>query len=384
MTVLDPLAPQGAPLTAARPYDRLAVIGAGAWGTALAITAARSGRQVALWTRRPEHAQAMRDSRRNLDYLPEGAVLPESLHPTADMAEALRGAEAVLLVVPSAAVAETAALMAPHLAAGVPVALGAKGIEPGTGLLMTDVAARALPGRPMACVSGPNFADQTALGHPTAATVASDCGARFRTAPERTVAVRLAVSLGTPSFRPYVSDDLTGVEIGGAIKNVIAVACGIASGAGFGENTRAALATRGLAEMKRLSEARGGRRETVTGRAGVGDLMLTCFSDHSRNLRLGLQLGAGVPRADCFDGKPVVVEGEGAAISVTDLARLKGVHLPICEAVRAILHEGLPIPDAFGRLWGGPLEGEPKALDLLLGHPSAQGAVGTHYRKVLA
>ena len=380
MSLIDFGAPQGAPLSSARPYHRVAVVGGGAWGTALAVVAAKAGREVRLWARRAEHAEAMARTRRNERYLPDSAVLPDNLTPTADMAEALAGAEAVLLVVPSSVVAETAAAMAPHLAPGVPVALGAKGIEPGTGLLMTDVAARALPGRPMACISGPNFADQAAMGHPTAATVASDCGALFRTAPQETVAARLAVTLGTASFRPYVSDDLTGVEVGGAIKNVIAIACGIAAGAGFGENTRAALATRGLDEMKRLSEALGGRRETVTGLAGVGDLMLTCFSIHSRNLSLGLQLGRGIPRAECFDGRPVVVEGEGASVSVTDLARSKGVHLPICEAVRAILHEGLPIPAAFGRLWGGPLEGEPKALDLLLGHPAA-GAAEAHFAR---
>jgi len=167
------------------------------------------------------------------------------------------------------------------------------------------------------------------------------------------------------------------VEIGGAVKNVIAIACGMMTGAGFAENTRAALITRGVDEMKILAEALGGRRETVTGLSGVGDLTLTCSSPTSRNMALGLQLGQGVARADCFDGEPVVVEGEVNATSVTDLARKLGVTLPICETVRAILHEGRPIGEGFAALWARPIEAEPRAMDLSFSHPATDQDIAT-------
>ncbi|MEM6441040.1 MAG: NAD(P)H-dependent glycerol-3-phosphate dehydrogenase [Pseudomonadota bacterium] len=376
MSAFDVSPPQAAPRPSApvRPYARLAVLGAGAWGSALAIVAARAGRPTRLWARDPEHARVMDADRLNNRRLPD-APFPDGLEPTADLAHALADADAVLLVVPSSAIRDTARAMADLIAPHVPVCLCAKGIEPGSGLLMTEVAAQELPGNPLAALSGPNFADETALGHPTATTIASECGPVFHIEPGEAVAARLAVTLSTESFRPYVSDDLVGVEVGGAVKNVVAIATGIAQGAGFGANTRAALVTRGLEEMKQLAEALGGRRETVTGLAGIGDLTLTCSSERSRNFRLGLQLGSGLARADCFDGASVTVEGERAARSVTDLARKHALELPICEAMRAVLHEGEPLAAAFGRLWGRPLKAEPNALRFELGHPAADGAV---------
>jgi glycerol-3-phosphate dehydrogenase (NAD(P)+) len=381
MSALDLGAPPEPPCAHERPLRRISVIGAGAWGTALACIAAQAGRDVSLWARDAEQAVALRAERRNARYLP-AVALPDTVRPTADLAAALEDADAVLLAVPSGAVRETASALAGHLSRDVPVILCAKGIEPGSGLLMSDVAAQELDGNPMGALSGPNFAEEAAAGHPTACTVASDCGALFETAPERTVAARLAVAMGTESFRPYISHDLTGVEIGGALKNVIAIACGIAQGAGFGANTRAALITRGLDEMKRLAEPLGGQRETVTGLAGVGDLTLTCSSEQSRNMSFGLQLGRGVPREQCFEGRPVVVEGERNALSVTDLARRHGVHLPICEAVRGILHEGHALSDAFAMLWGRPLQGEPRALDFEIAHPARKRAKG-HFEELM-
>ncbi|MAS45618.1 MAG: glycerol-3-phosphate dehydrogenase [Rhodobacteraceae bacterium] len=366
------------------PIRRIAVIGAGAWGTALACVAAHARRGVTLWSRREDHAAALRADGRNLKYLPD-VPLPDSIRVTSDLAAALENADAVLLVVPSSAIRETARAMAEILPKTTPVILCAKGIEPGSGLLMSDVASEELKGNPMGALSGPNFAAEAALGHPTACTIASDDGVdKFEIAPERTVAARLAVAMGTESFRPYVSDDLPGVEVGGALKNVIAIACGIATGAGFGANTRAALITRGLDEMKRLAEPLGGRRETVTGLAGIGDLTLTCSSEKSRNMSFGLQLGSGIARDKVFDGKPVVVEGERNALSVTDLARKHDVHLPICEAVRGILHDGHDVSDAFAMLWGRPLEGEPRALvELELGHP-AERRTAFHFKEMLS
>jgi glycerol-3-phosphate dehydrogenase (NAD(P)+) len=260
--------------------------------------------------------------------------------------------------------------VAEHLAPGVPVAVCAKGIEAETGLLMTQVAEEELGRRAVGCVSGPTFAVETALGHPTAATVAFPFSYADRLKPAESPAVRLALSLSTESFRAYVSDDLVGVEIGGALKNVIAIACGMMTGAGYGENTRAALITRGLDELKTLAEALGGRRETVTGLSGTGDLTLTCSSPTSRNMALGQQLGQGIPRADCFDGRPVVVEGELNARSVTDLARRVGVSLPICETVRSVLHDGVELNAAFAALWARPIEAEPRAMDLAFDHPA--------------
>ncbi|MDT8345392.1 MAG: NAD(P)H-dependent glycerol-3-phosphate dehydrogenase [Thermohalobaculum sp.] len=346
--------------------------GAGGWGTALAVIAARAGREVTLWGRDAAAIAAMRLSRENARYLP-GIPLPNNVALTADLAAMARASDAVLIVTPSDTVREIARALAPLLPAGVPVVLCAKGIEAGSGLLMSGIAAEELPGHAIGALSGPTFADEAAAGHLTAVTVASDFPAGCPAA--QTLAARMALSLGTANFRPYISDDLVGVEVGGAVKNVVAIACGIAAGAGFAANTRAALITRGLDEMKRLAEALGGRRETLTGLAGVGDLTLTCSSTQSRNLSLGIQLGQGRRRAECFDGRAVVVEGEANAISVTDLARMKGVHMPIAEAVRAILHEGAPIGQTFARLWTRPIEAEPRALDLAFDHPAPESAV---------
>jgi glycerol-3-phosphate dehydrogenase (NAD(P)+) len=283
--------------------------------------------------------------------------------------------EAVAIVVPSTAVRAVARQVAAHLPPGVPVAVCAKGIEAETGLLMTQVAEEELGHRPVGCVSGPTFATETALGHPTAATVAFPFTYADRLRPDESPAARMAMSLTTESFRAYISDDLVGVEIGGAVKNVIAIACGMMTGAGFAENTRAALITRGVDEMKALAEALGGRRETVTGLSGMGDLTLTCSSPTSRNMSLGLQLGQRIPRAECFDGRPVVVEGEMNARSVTDLARRVGVSMPICEAVREILHHGAEPGATFAALWSRPIEAEPRAMDLSFDHPASDTAI---------
>jgi len=355
-------------------FERVAVIGAGAWGTAVAATFARAGVKTRLWGRDRQVCDAINRHAENDRYLP-GIALPDTLHAVHEMHGALAGAEAVAIVVPSRSVRSVARQVAEHLPEGVPIAVCAKGIEAETGLLMTQVAEEELAGRPIGCVSGPTFAKETALGHPTAATVAFPFAYADRLRPDRSPAVRMALSLTTESFRTYVSDDLVGVEIGGAVKNVIAIACGMLTGAGFAENTRAALITRGVDEMKALAEALGGRRETVTGLSGMGDLTLTCSSPTSRNMSLGLQLGQRVPRPECFEGRPVVVEGEINAKSVTDLARRVGVSMPICEAVRDILHDGADLATTFAALWARPIEAEPRAMDLSFNHPASDSAV---------
>jgi len=345
------------------PYRRIAVIGGGAWGAALAAVAVRAGRETVLWTRDPDHADTITRTRRNPAYLGDVA-LPQGLRATADLAEAVLGADLALVVVPSHALRETMTRLAAHLAPGVPVALAAKGIERETGLLMSAVAEQAAPGHAVAALSGPSFADEVARDLPTAVVIASACAGGPD--PESSVAARLALSLGTVTFRPYISDDITGVEVGGAVKNVIAIACGMAEGAGFGHNARAALITRGLDEIKRLADALGGRFETVSGLSGMGDLSLTASDPKSRNYAYGVTRGRG----DAPSGK-VLVEGVANALSVTDLARARGVDMPICEAVRSVVHEGEPFARAFTRLWTSPLEAEPRAMDVALDHPAA-------------
>lgn len=356
-------------------YNTIAVIGAGSWGTALAAVARRAGRDVILCGRDPGVLDAIAARGENPRYLP-GVALPEGLRTTTRISEAVAQADAVLVVTPSRTLREVCRQIAPHLGAAVPVALCAKGIEAETGLLMTQVAEEELGGQPVGAISGPTFARETALNHPTAATVAFPFSYQHRLSPGESPAARIAVSLSTESFRAYISDDLVGVEVGGAVKNVIAIACGMMTGSGFAENTRAALITRGMDEMKALAEALGGRRETVTGLSGAGDLTLTCSSQTSRNMSLGVQLGQGIARGDCFEGQPVVVEGEVNAASVIDLARRVGVSMPITEAVHAVLHRGADLRQTFARLWSRPIEGEPKGLTLVFDHPAESAGFG--------
>ncbi|MEO0388263.1 MAG: NAD(P)H-dependent glycerol-3-phosphate dehydrogenase [Pseudomonadota bacterium] len=358
----------------ARPYHPVAVIGAGAWGTALAATLRRAGRDVRLWGRDRGVLDAINAEAENPSYLP-GVALPPGIRATASLKTALAGAEAGIVVVPSGSIRTVLRQMSAHLPPGIPLAICAKGIEDGTGLLMTQVAEDTVPDHAMGVISGPTFARETALNHPTAATVAFPFAYKDRLNPNESAAARFAVTLSTEAFRTYISDDVVGVEVGGAVKNVIAIACGMMTGAGFAENTRAALITRGVDEMKALAEALGGRRETVTGLSGIGDLALTCSSTTSRNMSLGHQLGQGLARRACFEGRPVVVEGERNAKAVTDVARRVGVSMPIAEAVRAILHDGAPLGETFAAHWARPIEAEPRTMDLSFAHPATPGAV---------
>ncbi len=367
----------GDPLpTSVEPYARPAVIGIGSWGTALAATLADDGTHVRIWGRKSSALDDINRNHRNDAYI-EDALLPASLRGVRKMADTLKGADVVLIAVPSGAIRSVARQIAEYLEEGTPIAVCAKGIEAETGLLMSQIVEEELSGHPVGCVSGPTFARETVLRHPTAATVAFPFTPADRLSPNKSPAARLATSLTTEHFRAYVSDDLVGVEIGGAVKNVIALACGMLTGAGFADNTRAALITRGLDEMKRLASALGGRRETLTGLSGLGDLTLTCNSPTSRNMSLGLQLGEGRARGDCFDGRPVVVEGEANAVSITDLARKVGVSMPICETVRAILHGGADLGAAFAALWARPIEAEPMSMDVAFDHPATDKDIAT-------
>lgn len=351
-------------MTDPRPISRFAVIGAGAWGTALAITAARAGADVTLWARDPELSAAINRDRTNEQLLP-GRDIPDGVVATSDMVEATRDADSIILVVPSQAIRDIGTRIHAVAAPNTPVVLASKGVERETGKLMTTVVAEAMPGRPIAVLSGPSFAAEVADGHPTAVTIAS---ADAAVDPHGSLATRLSLALATPTFRPYISDDLVGVEVGGAVKNVIAIACGIASGLGFGSNTWAALITRGLDEMKTLAQALGGRRETVTGLSGMGDLALTCSSEQSRNMSFGKALGQRQRQEDLLSNRRTVVEGVVNAVSVTDLARQRGIEMPICEAVRSIVADGVEISEAIGSLMERPLKAEPAALDVTIPH----------------
>ncbi len=304
-------------------FDRIAVVGAGAWGTALATVAARPGRRVTLWSRDPAEAAAMADRRENRRSLP-GVRLDASIHPTA-ATDALAEADLVLLVVPAQHL--RAALDAlPPWPAGVPVVLCAKGIEAGTGLLMSDVLAVCRPDHPAVALSGPSFAVDVGRGRPTAVTVAAE---------DADLARRIAEALATPVFRAYHSADLRGVEIGGAAKNVLAIACGVAAGMELGASASAALIARGFAELARFGRASGALPETLMGLSGLGDLVLTCSSVQSRNFAFGLALGAGASRAEAEAGR--LAEGVATAPVLVRLARERGVDMPVAEAVAALV-----------------------------------------------
>lgn len=314
-----------------RPAPRIAVLGAGSWGTALALQLTRVGHSVCLWSHSATQAGEMRSSGRNAPYLPD-IDLPKSLSISAELADCMHNADHVLIVTPSHAFRETLERIAANVTDDTGLAWACKGFEPGTGEFLHQVANAILPRSvPMALVSGPSFAHEVALGLPTAVTVASN---------EPEFGARWASLLHGESFRAYYTADLVGAELGGALKNVIAVACGLADGLGLGQNTRAALITRGLAEMSRLGEALGADPRTLIGLAGVGDLVLTCTGDSSRNRRFGLALGRGLAVEEALSSIGQVVEGVNTAKEAMRLARRHGVDMPITEQVWGIIFEG--------------------------------------------
>jgi len=310
---------------------RFAVLGAGSWGTALAMQLLRVGSRVVMWDWDREHIEAIGRSRRNEKFLPDHP-LPEDLQTEADLETAVRGADEILVVVPSHAFAGLLKQIAPWLRAGQGIAWACKGLDPGTGRFLHEPA-EALFGRerPLAVVTGPSFAREVAANLPTAVTVAGT---------EPAYCERIARALHGVNFRAYTSDDIIGAELGGSVKNVLAVATGISDGMGLGNNARAALITRGLAEMMRLGRALGAKRQTLTGLAGVGDLVLTCTGDLSRNRRLGLALGAGKSVADAVAEIGQVVEGVKTSAEIWRLAGRLGVDMPISEQVYGIIHKG--------------------------------------------
>ncbi len=307
------------------------VLGAGSWGTALAIQLSREGRPAILWDHDPAQVERLARERVNARYLP-GIPLPESLQLSADLGTAVPRVRDILVVVPSHAFRSVLQALVPHLTDAHRLQWATKGLETGTGKLLHQVVEEVLGAeRTVAVVSGPTFAREVAEGLPTAITVASPDEAYARTVAQR---------LHSEAFRAYTSHDVIGVEVGGAVKNVLAIAAGIADGLGFGANARTALITRGLAEMMRLGLALGGQRETFMGLAGLGDLVLTCTDDQSRNRRLGLALGQGRSLQQALDSIDQVVEGVQTAREVHALAQRIGVEMPIAEQVYQVLYAG--------------------------------------------
>jgi glycerol-3-phosphate dehydrogenase (NAD(P)+) len=331
-----------------RRAEPMAVIGAGSWGSALAILLAREGHPTQLWGRDTAQLRAMRTARCNARYLPD-AVFPEALQIAEDLAEALKVSRDVLIAVPSHAFRAMLEEIRPHLQAHARIAWATKGFEISTGLLPHQVVREVLGQTPGAVLSGPTFAKEVGAGLPTAMTIAS---------PDENFAKELAVNLSGPSFRAYTQTDIMGVEVGGAVKNVIAIGSGIADGMGYGANTRVALITRGLAEMMRLGVKLGAHRETFMGLAGLGDLVLTCTDDQSRNRRFGIALGRGESPAYAQGAIHQVVEGVLAARAVHDVAERHKVDMPICREIYAIMYEDKPVRAAVQALMGREVRSE--------------------------
>ncbi len=325
--------------------DPIAVVGAGAWGTALANAAGLAGRDVLLWDRHAGHVAALAATRTNARRLP-GVALHGNVAPTASLA-ALAEAKVVLLVVPAQAVREGGEALASVMRPGVPVIVCAKGIERASDLFMSEVVAQTMPRAEPLVLSGPGFAADVARGLPTAVTLAGHDGQ---------LAAALAGLLSGPAFRIYHGTDMRGVEIGGAAKNVLAIACGIVAGRGLGESARAALVARGFAELMRFAGAYGAKPETLMGLSGLGDLVLTCASSQSRNFAFGEALGRGIPVAEAAGGR--LVEGAFTAPALIDKARERGVEMPVAEAVNAVLGGSLGIDAAVDALMSRPLKAE--------------------------
>lgn len=327
--------------------NQVGILGGGAWGSALAQIAAGAGRDVLIWAFEPDVVAAINETRENPLYLP-GHALDRRIRAVTDI-KALVDTDAILAVTPAQHLRPTLQRLGGSLPAGLPVVLCAKGIEQGTSALMTEVLAAEAPQARQAVLSGPGFAKDVVRGLPTATTIAC---------PDAALGAALVTALGRPTFRPYLTDDVIGAEIGGAVKNVIAIACGISDGRKLGDGARAALITRGFAELCRLGLALGGRQETLSGLCGLGDLVLTCSSLTSRNMSLGAALGEGRSAADVLGERRSVAEGAASAPAVVALAAKHGIEMPICAAVDDVIAGRLDVDAAIVALLARPFRTE--------------------------
>ena len=323
------------------------IIGGGAWGTALALVCARAGLATTIYAREPEVVSAINETRENKTFLP-GVVFDAPVRATGDLAD-LAAADLVLNVSPAQHLRSSLDAFRPHARAGVPMVLCSKGVEQGSLKLMTEVLNEGLPQASPAVLSGPSFAIDVARGLPTAVTLAC---------PDEELGFHLAAALSLPTFRPYLATDMIGAEIGGSMKNVLAIACGVVEGRGLGRSAHAAVITRGFAEMTRVAVALGGEAETVAGLCGLGDLVLTCSSPQSRNMSVGLAMGGGQTLEQALAGKVSVAEGVASAPAVLALAGKLGVETPICAAVAAILAGEMQVDEAIAALLARPITTE--------------------------
>jgi len=328
-------------------FSTIGILGGGAWGTAMAQTCARAGRDVTIWVLEEEVKDSINQAHENKMYLP-GFALEPNIIASNDAADAM-ACDAVLSVVPAQFTRKIFEGLQSNNVEGKPILLCSKGIEQDSGKLMTQVLAETLPGAIPAVLSGPSFAVDVAAGLPAAVTLACKDGVLGR---------KLMAAIGTPSFRPYLASDLIGAEVGGAVKNVLAIACGIVLGKQLGQSAHAALITRGFAEMVRLGLALGANPETLRGLCGLGDLVLTCSSATSRNMSCGLALGEGKPLKEILSGRLAVTEGVASAPAMVKLAKELGVEMPITEAVAAIIAGKLDVDRAIAELLSRPLRAE--------------------------
>ncbi len=327
---------------------RIGIVGAGAWGTALAIQCNRAGSDVILWSRNESLIRTIEGQRINVTYLPEALIDP-AIHVTT-ASEDLGQCDMLLIVVPAQSFRTACIMLSDIIAPSIPLVIASKGIERGSLALMSDIANTILPSNPVAVLSGPNFANEVAKSLPSATTLACR---------DLVIGERIIHAIGTRMMRPYYSDDIIGTQVGGAVKNVVALACGIAAGKQLGENARAALITRGLSEMKRLARVLGGKEETLMGLCGIGDLMLTCSSRQSRNMSLGYALGEGKPIREVMRSfAHGLTEGVATADSVHDLALRLGIPMPICTAVYSIFREQVPVDEGIAELLDRPFARE--------------------------
>lgn len=320
--------------------EQITVLGAGSWGTALSVVLAENGHNVTLWSHRKEEAEKIQRDREQASKLP-GVMLPDNIIATSDFEEALVGNKAIVMAVPSTAVRDTAKRLNSYVKEGQIVICVAKGIEDGTFLTLTEIIEEEIPGVKACVLSGPSHAEEVGRRMPT--TVVAG-------AKEKEDALYIQDIFMNPYFRVYTSPDVKGIEMGGALKNVIALAAGIADGLGYGDNSKAALITRGISELTRLGTALGGQVETFSGLTGVGDLIVTCTSVHSRNHRAGQLIGEGYTAQEAMDEVKMVVEGVNSARAALKLARRKGVTVPIIEKVNAVLFEDKAAKDAVAEL----------------------------------
>ena len=328
-------------------YEKIAVVGAGAWGTALAHSLATKGKDVLVWAHETSTVDDINTTHTNPAFL-AGVDLPPTIAATADLAD-LAGRDICLLVPPAQHLREIAAGLAAHMEADTPMVICSKGIEQATGKLLGDVMRDVMPGATLAALSGPSFAIEVARGLPAALTVACT---------DETIGEEIALSLTGTNMRLYWTDDLIGVQLGGAIKNVLAIAAGIVEGRKLGSNAHAALVTRGFAEMNRFARALGARPETMAGLAGLGDLLLTCGSPKSRNMSLGIKLGEGIALDEIMGGRRTVSEGVYTAAAMVRLAERNGDDVPIARAVHAIVEGRISVDDAIQDLMARPPKAE--------------------------